>query len=430
MKKILAALFAVGIVATAVAFSRNDAVTGFKADAENRNPWTHDRVNSQPDEFQFAIVSDRTGSHRAQVFSRAVDRLNLLQPEFVVSVGDLIEGGNKPPEKVTAEWEEFDGYVRKLTMPFFYVPGNHDVANPNTFKVWGERLGRRYYHFVYRNVLFLCLNTDDPANPNDAEEKSIGSPAIRKEQLDYAKKVLADVRDVRHTLVFVHKPIWTATNLAKRGWLDVEKALADRPYTVFCGHVHRYRKYVRQGRDYYQLATTGGGSRLRGIPYGEFDHIVWVTMKREGPVLANIMLDSVLSDELKVPESTEAGVKLPQVAIYPVRGTVYYRGSPLAGAYVAVTRIDQEGQTGPRGFSTNAITEGDGSFQGSTYKGFDGLPAGKYTATVVQSRPFLNPDGTPGPNILPAKFAKAATSGLTFEVKPGEDNEIVLDLKD
>src|SRR5262249_46788156 len=154
--------------------------------------------------------------------------------------------------------------VRRLKMPFFYVPGNHDVGNQRTDQVWGERLGRRHYHFVYRNVLFLCLNTDDPPGS--------GPGHLGKEQVVYAQKVLADNPDVRWTIVALHKPVWTAPNLARTGWLDVERALADRPYTVFAGHVHRYRKYVRNGRHYYQLATTGGGSKLRGPAHGEFDH--------------------------------------------------------------------------------------------------------------------------------------------------------------
>src|SRR5271168_4496648 len=59
---------------------------------EDRNPWTSLQLNNDPDMFHFAVVSDRTGGHRARVFSEAVDRLNLLQPAFVVSVGDFIEG--------------------------------------------------------------------------------------------------------------------------------------------------------------------------------------------------------------------------------------------------------------------------------------------------------------------------------------------------
>src|SRR5882672_7117117 len=51
-------------------------------------------------------------------------------------------------------------------------------------------------------------------------------------------------------------------------------------------HVHVFRKYLRNNTSFYQLATTGGGSSLRGVEYGEFDQVAWVTMKPQGPVIA------------------------------------------------------------------------------------------------------------------------------------------------
>jgi serine/threonine-protein phosphatase CPPED1 len=417
MKRTFAALTAVVVLAVTVAFSRQDAPPALRLDSENRNPWTHSKLNNGPDTFQFAVVSDRTGGHREKVFSRAVDRLNLMQPEFVVSVGDLIEGGKKKPDKIAEEWKEFDSYAKKLTMPFFYVPGNHDTGNVDNDKAWQERYGRKFYYFVYRNVLFLCLNTDDHVGGS-------GAPRLGAEQVAYAKKALADNPSVRWTLVFLHKPIWTATELKKRGWLDVEEVLANRPYTVFCGHVHKYRKFVRQGRNYYQLATTGGGSKMRGVSYGEFDQIVWVTMKPDGPVLANVVLDSVLTDELKVPDSAEAGTKYPNVKLHPVRGVVYLDGVPVVGAQVALSVEEKDGR---RRVRSDGLTEGDGSFVLSTLKAFDGAPAGKYVATVTLRRPVVTPEGKAGPNLLPAKYAEATTSPLTVEIKEGE-NVLKLDL--
>src|SRR3954447_22791674 len=70
-----------------------------RVEVEEKNPWTNLKLNNDPREFRFAIVSDRTGGHRAGIFSRAIERLNLLQPEFVVSVGDLIEGYTEEKEK-------------------------------------------------------------------------------------------------------------------------------------------------------------------------------------------------------------------------------------------------------------------------------------------------------------------------------------------
>jgi hypothetical protein len=411
MKRIALVLLIGGLLGAAVAFSRpSRPAPELVLRSEERNPYTSGKLNNDPDEFQFAIVSDRTGSHRAKVFSQAVARLNLLQPEFVLSVGDLIEGGRQPQKKIEAEWEELDAYVKKLQMPFFYVPGNHDVGNVTTDKVWQERYGRRHYHFVYRNVLFLILNTDDPPGS--------GRGHLGKEQIEDAKKILSANRGVRWTIVSMHKPVWTAPQLDKTGWLEVEKALSDRPYTVFVGHIHRYQKYVRNGRNYYQLATTGGGSRMRGVPYGEFDHIVWVTMKKDGPVFANILLDAILPDDLKAPESDEKGVAFKKLPTHPVRGTVYFDGAPAAGAYVAFTPAAGKG----RGrYRADGVCEADGSFRLSAYGPFDGAPAGEYAVTVEWRKPFLTAEGRPGPNLLPARYASADSSGLTFTVKKGSN---------
>jgi serine/threonine-protein phosphatase CPPED1 len=361
---------------------------------EERNPVTHLRWNDSADEFRFAIVSDRTGGHRAEVFSQAVEKINLLQPEFVLCVGDLIEGGKQSEAKLTSEWKEFDGFVNKLTMPFFYVPGNHDVLAKDAAKLWESRYGRRYFHFVYRNVLFLMLNTDDP------------SSSIGKEQLAYAEKAIKDNAGVRWTLVYVHRPLWTFNNGAKNGWGDIEQMLNGKSYTVFCGHEHEYVKFVRQGMNYYQLATTGGGSLMRGVEYGEFDHIMWVTMKKDGPVLANILLDSVYPENLQKIKTEEPGVSTKRhLATHPARGFAYFEGAPMPGAEVTLSM---------KGTKASGVVAADGSFQLSTYKAFDGAPVGEYKIAVTW-REF----GKTGASLLPARYTTAAKSELTFTVKEG-----------
>jgi serine/threonine-protein phosphatase CPPED1 len=423
MKRLGAALAVVCLLGVALAFSEPGKPVSEKpagelaVQVEGRNPWTHTSLNNAADEFQFAIVSDRTGGHRANVFSRAVEKLNLLQPEFVLSVGDLIEGGNKDADKLTAEWRELDGYVQRLRMPFFYVPGNHDYGNAKTAQFWKEKFGRSYYHFVYKGVLFLCLNTEDPPGS--------GKGHLGKEQVVYAQRVLADNRGVRWTIVSMHKPVWTAAKLPETGWLDIEKVLDDRPYTVFVGHVHQYQKFVRNGRNYYQLATTGGGSKMRGLSYGEFDHIVWVTMKKDGPVLANVLLDAVLPEDLSTPATNEPGVSTAkQKPTFPLRGQIFFEGAPAPGAYVVFQQI---GGKDRRTVRADGMAEADSSFTLSTYQANDGVPEGDYAVTVVWRKPFVDAAGKPGPNVLPQRYAKAETSGLKATIKPGR-NDVVLEL--
>jgi hypothetical protein len=298
MKRVLAALFAGAVVVTVVGLTggqkppepspRGPGDT-IQARVENHNPWTSLNLDDAPDDFHFAVISDRTGGERKGIFPKAVAQLNLLQPKFVVSVGDLIQGYTENQKELAAEWEEFEGQVRKLRMPFFYVAGNHDLGNLVQEKHWRERFGRRHYSVTYRGVLFLMLNTEDPPQ---------GGGNLGWEQLAWARKVLSGSQGARWTFLFMHRPLWDYENGKENGWADVEQLLAGRRYTVFAGHEHRYQRFVRHGMHYYQLATTGGGSSLRGPSHGEFDHFTWVTMKKDGPVVANVLLNGILPDNL------------------------------------------------------------------------------------------------------------------------------------
>lgn len=419
MKRLLLVVLSLGCVAGVVAFSRVQSIpSDLQIKVEERNPWNNLRLNNEPGDFRFAIVSDRTGGHRAKIFSLAVEQLNLMQPEFVMSVGDLIEGYKEDPVRLAAEWREFQGYVSRLQMPFFYVPGNHDLANVTEERLWQEKFGRRWFHFSYKGVLFLVLSSEDPVG--------ISAGKISEEQLAYVKQALDENQTARWTMVFVHKPMWAYGDLEKNGWLEVEKLLINRPYTVFAGHIHKYQKFVRNGRNYYQLATTGGGSKLRGPQYGEFDQIAWVTMKPEGPVIANIMMDGILPEDLRRIETGEPGVleynrRPPQ----PTRGKVFCDGTAVAGAMVVFTTVPVAGQPTAR---ADALTESDGSFTLSTYNANDGVPTGEYNVTIVQRKPLYNELGKPGPNHLPEKYAKADTTPLKATIKAGQ-NDFTFELK-
>jgi len=139
------------------------------AECPEAKPWTSENFKNKPENFQFAIIGDRTGGANVQgTFKLAVDQINLLQPEFVINVGDMIEGYSDEKKELNAEWEEVDALLDKLEMPFFRTPGNHDIANGVAEQVWKDRHGATYYHFLYRDALFLVLNTEDP--PREAPE--------------------------------------------------------------------------------------------------------------------------------------------------------------------------------------------------------------------------------------------------------------------
>lgn len=277
-------------------------------------PWTDLKVRDAASDFEFAIVSDRTGGHRAGVFREAMQKLNLLRPAFVMSIGDLIEGYSEDRAEIDAEWDELDGIVHGLRTPFFYAPGNHDVSNAVMAQVWHERYGPSYYQFVYKGVLFVVLDSELFSMASDPS-RSVGGPERQSEQMAWLEGVLGAHRDARWTLVFLHQPLWDRERIPP-DWLRVEQLLGDRRYTVFAGHTHRYTSQVRHDRRFVTLATTGGTSGLRGIDRGEFDHVMLVHMTAEGPVLANLMLDGIHDADVRT-EATREAVRRLDHAVHP-----------------------------------------------------------------------------------------------------------------
>ncbi len=261
---------------------------------EGATPYTNLDVNQSDEQFQFLIVTDRTGGHRPGVFEDAIQKVNLLQPEFVLSVGDLIEGYTEDTSILSEEWKEFNSFIDDLEMPFFYVPGNHDLTNKVMEDIYVQQFGRTYYHFIYKNVLFLCLNSED-------QLRGAGRGTISRDQFEYIESVLDTTADVRHTLVFMHQPLWIQDD--PKYWPQVEELLAERRHTVFAGHYHHYVKRARNNGKYIMLATTGGGSRLRGAQFGEFDHVAWVTMTEEEPIIANLFLEGIWNEDVSTEES-------------------------------------------------------------------------------------------------------------------------------
>lgn len=263
-------------------------VTGLGSYAQEKIPVTDRPFRDDTNKLQFAVVSDLWGGYRIGVFDDAVRKLELLQPQFVMSVGDLIDGKTEDTTVINKEWSEFNAMVDSLSMPFFYVPGNHDISNPRMEEVWKEKLGRPYYYFLRKNVLFLIINTQDGGYSN-----------ISTEQIAYFRKVIADHPGVRWTFVFMHRPVWEGVGDQEEGYEKIEAVFRGDRYTLFSGHHHIYRKATKNGYEHYVLATTGGGSRLRGEKYGEFDHITWVTLDRdESPKVINIKLECLVKDSV------------------------------------------------------------------------------------------------------------------------------------
>jgi len=279
-------------------------------------PWNGERFDSHPGKFTFAIFSDLTGGERQHVFDVAIAQLSLLRPELILNVGDLIEGESQDPDLLAEEWDEFDDRANRANAPVFYTGGNHDLTGRVQRQVWLERHGRHYYHFIYKDVLFLILDTEDhlPARMeeiSEAREAAIAMMAVDPdsaskmeyfqmhervtgqigiEQAQYFRSVIEAHSDVRWTFLLMHKPVWLNQDDAE--FESIISSVGNQNFTVFNGHLHRYAYEERNGSDFIMLGTTGG-AQSRTNPMA-FDHVTLVTVAEGKPSIVNLRLDGIL----------------------------------------------------------------------------------------------------------------------------------------
>ena len=313
----------------------NENIYAFEYDEEvlsTVKPWTAKDFKNDPDNFQFAIIGDRTGGANPEgTFKLAVDQINLLQPEFVINVGDMIEGYPEDRADLNNMWDEADHFLNELEMPFFRTIGNHDVSTPETKEVWIERYGIDYYHFVYKDVLFMVLNSEDdsrPAPPESIKEDlkkynklkledpeaasklleefmtseaviaALGKPVeFPEKQLDWIKKTLAENTDVHWTFLFMHEPCWENPS---ESFKVIEEMVKDRDHTFFGGHLHYYDYDNINGYEYITMGPAGASFHHDGP--GNVDHVMWVTMTKDGPQMGNIALKGIFDRKGLDPE--------------------------------------------------------------------------------------------------------------------------------
>ncbi len=312
------------IIAITSCKSNTKTVPKFEHDiSDGPKPWTSEVFELEEEDFTFAIISDVNGGERKGIFSTAINQLNRLDPTFVLSVGDLIDGGTEDSLQLAKEWNSFDKRTAKLNMPFFYLGGNHDLTNPRMREFWKNRFGPRYYHFVYEDVLFLMMDSEDFEEKRmleiyEARAKAIKiidgeiegeyteteyyhmperrTGAMSNLQLKYYQDVLQKYPIVKWTFILMHKPLWTRED--DKGLGQLETLLSERPYTVINGHLHSFSHQIRNDRDYMILGTTGGYQNKSDSL--AFDHITMVRMAKK-PVITHLKMAGILDETGKVP---------------------------------------------------------------------------------------------------------------------------------
>ncbi len=220
----------------------------------------------------FAVFGDNRGDNPPEqppVFSQMLKEMNLFMPAFGFNTGDMILGYTSDSALIEREWDVYDSVTSVFKSHIFHVPGNHDIWDSVSYRIYRRRFGPTYFAFDTLGSLFIVLNSDEPGY-----RETISPP-----QLKWFKKLLARSRGkYDHIFVFIHRPLFWETATAK-WWMDeihpmLVKAGVD---AVFAGHWHVYEADTVDGIWY--AVSGGAGAHIGRYPEaGYFYHYLIVTV--------------------------------------------------------------------------------------------------------------------------------------------------------
>jgi len=303
-----------------------------------RNGAARLKANASATKFTFVVAGDNRPAHASDPLTQPlldlIGRVAASRPAFVVWNGDTVYG--KKDVGTAAQYRQFLTAMRKLPVPVFNAPGNHEMVVQTNIpcgsaaSLWNAELpdysgsmaaqyaksmGAPYGMFRYGNAAFVVLNTDDVpdvAVPTACDYNGMVSQA-QMTALQSAITQLSSDATVTHIFFFMHRPIHddsfsgigapAGTDYATRltQFINLfDNATHSKVTFVFASHDHRLYVYptpssptgpftrsVPATTNPTFIVTGGAGAPLDGCPAanggpaGSFFH--YVTVSVDGP---------------------------------------------------------------------------------------------------------------------------------------------------
>ncbi len=282
-----------------------DDPVGDRGIMTDRDPALRPDLPMEDDAFLFAVYGDRTGgpAEGILILQQAVSDTNLIDPDLVMTVGDLVQGYNTRSAWIS-QMTEYRTVMSELNCPWFPVAGNHDIYWRGPGRPAEEHesdyeafFGPLWYAFDHKGCRFIVLYTDegDPVSGVRTFSKP-ASQVMSDAQKTWLQSMLDSSGDKRHVFVFCHHPRWRGGRYGD-DWEKVHSMLveAGNVTAVIAGHVHQLQHDgQRDGIEYMTLATVGGGIRGDAAAAGFFHHVNLVMVRDDGVAMATIPVGSVV----------------------------------------------------------------------------------------------------------------------------------------
>jgi 3',5'-cyclic-AMP phosphodiesterase len=183
-----------------------------------------------PDSFSFAFFTDAHLDYKGntvQYFDKAVNTINELNPDFIITGGDNIKDATKSSESAADSlFNLYISCIKKFNMAVYTGIGNHEsfgtgntLTNPENpmygEKMYESKIGKRYYTFSHKGWKFFML--DGIINTNSGY-RYIG--CIDEAQMNWIKNELAATDTLTPVVICSHIPIISSLKKFELGSLS------------------------------------------------------------------------------------------------------------------------------------------------------------------------------------------------------------------
>lgn len=184
---------------------------------------------SKPDEeIFFTFITDihvQPERKGIEGFQKAIDEINKLNPDFVLTGGDLVfDVLGVGFERADSLFNIYTEMTKSFKAPVYNTIGNHEVFGwyekskvPRDHKEFGKqmyrnRIGKTYYSFSHKGIKIFVLDSIE-----EVPEKGKYFGYINKEQIDWVKDELSKTDTTTLLIISTHIPLITTLSQIRGG---------------------------------------------------------------------------------------------------------------------------------------------------------------------------------------------------------------------
>lgn len=296
-------------------------------------------ANSQTNPtYSFLVAGHAYGAHAGTNVGLHPTFLNKFTQNPDSSVMAVFLTGDIVNESNTTSWNQVELELSTLGLKSYYIMGNHD-NNSVGHSVFKKKHGGAYYSFIYKNELFIILNSTE------------SDRSISQTQLQFLDDLFSNTdAHWERAFIFFHEVIWNSNAKYKlvksnsRSRYDQLKNISN-----FWNEVYP-RLTAQKGKEFFLFAgDVGGNTDAIAASYDQWENVTLLSsgmgeVKDENFLKVNVLLDTItfqlvpLNDGIEMKPITWYNIPekpdsiFGPLTVFPLQSGVGYHVSPIFNA--------------------------------------------------------------------------------------------------